>query len=96
VIRDSEHAYNAEQRSKAPFNPRLASDTHQRASSTNTTKHSGEPGEAHVALVVWLIVRSSHGKGGGPSSSAKEILSERFARGEIDADEYHDRLSKLR
>ena len=49
-----------------------------------------------VALVVWLIVRSSHGKAGGPSSSAKEILSERFARGEIDADEYHDRLSKLR
>ena len=49
-----------------------------------------------VALVVWLIVRSSHGTAGGPSSSAKEILSERFARGEIDADEYHDRLSKLR
>jgi putative membrane protein len=50
-----------------------------------------------VALVVWLIVRSSHGSAGGrPSSSAKEILSERFARGEIDADEYHDRLSKLR
>ncbi len=49
-----------------------------------------------VALVVWLIVRSSHGGAGGPSSSAREILSERFARGEIDADEYHDRLSKLR
>jgi putative membrane protein len=49
-----------------------------------------------VALVVWLIVRSSHGSGGLPSSSAREILSERFARGEIDADEYHDRLSKLR
>ena len=52
---------------------------------------------AIVALVVWLIVRSSHGNvGGRSSSSAKEILSERFARGEIDADEYHDRLSKLR
>jgi putative membrane protein len=49
-----------------------------------------------VALVVWLIVRSSHGNAGGHSSSAREILSERFARGEIDADEYHDRLSKLR
>jgi putative membrane protein len=49
-----------------------------------------------VALVVWLIVRSSHGNAGGHSSSAREILSERFARGEIDADEYHDRLNKLR
>jgi putative membrane protein len=50
-----------------------------------------------VALVVWLIVRSSHGSApGGEPSSAREILSERFARGEIDADEYHDRLSKLR
>jgi putative membrane protein len=50
-----------------------------------------------VALVVWLIVRSSHGSApAGQSSSGREILSERFARGEIDADEYHDRLSKLR
>jgi putative membrane protein len=50
-----------------------------------------------VALVVWLIVRSWHGNAGGrSSSSAKEILSERFARGEIDADEYHDSRSKLR
>jgi putative membrane protein len=49
-----------------------------------------------VALVVWLILRSSHMSAGGHSSSAREILSERFARGEIDADEYHDRLSKLR
>ncbi len=49
-----------------------------------------------VALVVWLIVRSSHGSASVHSSSAREILSERFARGEIDTDEYHDRLSKLR
>ncbi len=49
-----------------------------------------------VALVVWLIVRSTHVHWPSQSSSAREILSERFARGEIDADEYHDRLSKLR
>jgi putative membrane protein len=49
-----------------------------------------------VALVVWLIVRSTHVTEGGRSSAAREILNERFARGEIDADEYHDRLSKLR
>ena len=49
-----------------------------------------------VALVVWLIVRSTHIHGPGQSSSAREILSERFARGEIGAEEYHDRLSKLR
>jgi putative membrane protein len=49
-----------------------------------------------VALVVWLIVRSTHANGAGQSSSAREILSERYARGEIDHDEYDERLKRLR
>ena len=50
-----------------------------------------------IALVVVLLVRrpdESH-----PSqrtSDAAEILAERFARGEIDEEEYHSRLAALR
>jgi len=48
-----------------------------------------------IALVVWLIVRGSH-HSGGSSRSARDILSERYARGEIDSKEYEERLSNLR
>jgi putative membrane protein len=51
---------------------------------------------AVIALVVWLIVRSSHHSASGPSRSARDILSERYARGEIDSKEYDERLSNLR
>ena len=33
---------------------------------------------------------------GSQPSGAEQVLAERFARGEIDADEYHDRLDILR
>lgn len=53
-----------------------------------------------VALVVgtvWAVTRS----GGGPSrpdptSRAREILNERYARGEISTEEYRERLDALR
>jgi putative membrane protein len=51
---------------------------------------------AVIALIVWLIVRSSHHSNAGPSRSARDILSERYARGEIDSKEYEERLSNLR
>ncbi|MBI1843331.1 MAG: SHOCT domain-containing protein [Actinobacteria bacterium] len=50
-------------------------------------------------LVAWLIVTLSRGSsgGGGPlQRSAEDILAERFARGEIDEDEYTNRLNALR
>jgi putative membrane protein len=52
---------------------------------------------AGIGLVVWLIVRSVQSEGvrrGG--QSARDILNERYARGEIDTEEYEERLSKLR
>jgi putative membrane protein len=49
---------------------------------------------AVVALVVWLIVRNPRADD-RPSSSARDILSERYARGEIDSEEYEERLRKL-
>jgi len=51
---------------------------------------------AVIALVVWLVVRSSHHSGSGPSRSARDILSDRYARGDIDSKEYDERLSNLR
>jgi putative membrane protein len=52
---------------------------------------------AGIALAVWLIVRSvQSGRPSGGAQSARDILDERYARGEIDTDEYEHRLSKLR
>ena len=42
-----------------------------------------------AVLLLWRRCRG----GGDP---AKQILGERFARGEISADEYRDRLAQLR
>jgi putative membrane protein len=49
---------------------------------------------AVVVLVVWLIVRNPRADD-GRSGSARDILSERYARGEIDSEEYEERLKKL-
>jgi putative membrane protein len=50
---------------------------------------------ALIAVVVWLIVRNPRADN-RRSNSAREILSERYARGEIDSEEYEKRLRKLR
>jgi putative membrane protein len=59
-----------------------------------------------VVLAVWVIVRiaqpaSAHGVDAGvplalPRGSAEEVLADRLARGEIDVDEYRERLAALR
>ncbi len=63
---------------------------------------------AFVMVVFWAIVvaaiialvRTDRGHGAGPSArppdDATRILDERFARGEIDADEYTRRRDLLR
>ena len=54
---------------------------------------------AFWAIVVWLIVitirGSSWGAPWGRPRSADELLDERFARGEIDEDEYRHRRDLL-
>lgn len=61
-----------------------------------------------IALVIWIVLvigreRQRHGPGQSwgtgpstPSSDALKILDERFARGEIDADEYTERRDLLK
>jgi len=58
-------------------------------------------GPVILLLIVWLVVwlvRDTVGATPAPHSgtgSARGILDERFARGEIDRDEYQERLSTL-
>ena len=49
-----------------------------------------------IALVVWLVVWAVQRRGAGETRSARDILNERYASGEIEHDEYEERLSKLR
>lgn len=49
---------------------------------------------ALVAWVVVTIVRSDRATP-RPASNPEAILAERYARGQIDADEYHRRLDDL-
>jgi putative membrane protein len=45
-----------------------------------------------IAAAIYLLWRRGRG---GPDDPAKRILGERFARGEISADEYRQRLAQL-
>lgn len=50
-------------------------------------------------LVVWAVVMLARGSSRPEASSGvdpERTLGERFARGEIDSDEYQDRLAHLR
>jgi putative membrane protein len=53
-----------------------------------------------VGAVVWALVAFARSSGGTPPRSAtapspEDILGERFARGEIDAAEYRERIDAL-
>ena len=49
-----------------------------------------------IAGVAWFVLRSRDASSTPGKSRAREILDERYARGEIDAQEYHERLEHLR
>ena len=56
---------------------------------------------ALIAAAVYAVIRAvaNDNRGSGaaaPPQTPEAILAERFARGEIDADEYHSRLHNLR
>ena len=53
-----------------------------------------------VALVVWLIRTTDAGGNASsrrddPLASARRILAERYARGELSTDEYRERVDQL-
>ncbi len=50
-----------------------------------------------LVLVVWFVIRLFPGsRGGGSTNNAEGILKERFARGEMDEEEYERSLRTLR
>lgn len=54
---------------------------------------------AIVGLVVWAVIQTTAGRSSPnsvPTDSAERILADRFARGDIDNDEYRQRLDELR
>jgi putative membrane protein len=42
--------------------------------------------------LIWVVLRSTRSR----NRTAEDVLAERFARGEIAADEYRERLAELR
>ncbi|WP_424533580.1 SHOCT domain-containing protein [Sphaerisporangium viridialbum] len=48
-----------------------------------------------IVLLVRYLTRTAQGPGGSAVPSADEVLAQRYARGEIDAEEYRTRLSTL-
>jgi putative membrane protein len=53
-------------------------------------------GAAAIAAVIWLVVRSTGLRERSSADRARQILAERYARGEISGDEYWERLDQLR
>ena len=51
-----------------------------------------------VIVVIVLLARASaaSGRGGEPRDTPEEILKRRYAKGEIDKDEYERKLTDLR
>jgi putative membrane protein len=50
-----------------------------------------------VGLVVWLVVSYARPRtGADDTGAARRILAERYARGEVDTEDYTQRLAALR
>lgn len=53
-------------------------------------------GVALIVVIVWAVVKSLTGRDGDTGPTAEEILKRRYASGEIDKEEYQQRLRDLR
>ena len=50
---------------------------------------------AALGVGAWLVVRTVQRRQPGPHDRARDILAERFARGDISSEEYRERLDRL-
>lgn len=50
---------------------------------------------AFVAWIAVTLVRNGRERDPGTARAPQDILAERYAKGEIDAEEYHSRLTDL-
>jgi putative membrane protein len=53
-------------------------------------------GVAVLALIVWVIARAAGGLSQRSDDSPEQILKRRYARGEMDREDYQRRLQDLR
>jgi putative membrane protein len=51
---------------------------------------------ALIATVVWFVARSARSPERSSVERAREVLAERYARGELTTEEYRERLEQLR
>jgi putative membrane protein len=51
---------------------------------------------ALIATVVWFVARSARSPERSGVERAREVLAERYARGELTTEEYQERLEQLR
>lgn len=49
-----------------------------------------------VGVAVWLATRAGRPADRDGTGRAREVLAERYARGELSTEEYHERLEHLR
>ncbi|HSJ73269.1 MAG TPA: SHOCT domain-containing protein [Miltoncostaeaceae bacterium] len=50
---------------------------------------------AVIAAVTWLVIRAVRNRGKKGMDRARDILAERYARGEISGEEYRERRDEL-
>jgi len=48
-----------------------------------------------IAVVAWAVMRSASRSGNGTTETPQDVLKRRYARGEIDKEEYEKRLQDL-
>lgn len=53
-------------------------------------------GLAFFVLLVWVVARAAGGPSGRMDETPEQILKRRYARGEIEREEYQRRLDDLR
>jgi putative membrane protein len=51
---------------------------------------------AALATTAWVVLRLVRRRGPSGLDRAREILAERYARGELSSEEYRERLEQLR
>lgn len=51
---------------------------------------------ALIAAVIWFAVRGARPRERTAADRAKDVLAERYARGEINTEEYQERLDQLK
>jgi len=48
-----------------------------------------------IGLIVWLIIRLRRPAAPDPTHQARQVLVDRYAKGELSTDEYTERLEHL-